>query len=245
MSIVAEAKSNSLIVSASTSNMEMIAGLIAQLDHSEIVGAQVKVVPLVHRKANEVMGLLKPRVEELNRIREVPAESQATIAADPGRNTLMIVGTATDIREIETLIAAVDIEIPVENDFSVSTVAIVGLKNGLAEEMATVLNELIEAEQANAAGGGGSGANAATGPLVRKLLIRKPDGTMLPELDLDKPIKILPEKGTNSLIIYSTEKNNDALRRSRVCSTRCRKARRSTCDHSPSTTPRPSRSRRC
>ena len=52
-----------------------------------------------------------------------------------------------DIAEIEELVKAIDIEIPPEDDFTTGHVAILGLKNGLAEDMAEVPNELIEAER--------------------------------------------------------------------------------------------------
>ena len=34
----------------------------------------------------------------------------------------------------------------------------------------------------------------------------------LPELQLEYPIRLIPEKGTNSLIIFSTPDNNEALK---------------------------------
>lgn len=214
VSIVAEAKSNSLIVSASESNMGMIEELILQLDQPGVGGGgQPKLVPLRHIRAAEAVQLLQPLLQRLSTQREVPSDVQPEVTAVSRTNSLLIAGTPADIAEIEELVAAIDIEIPPEDDFTTGHMAIVSLKNGLAEPLAETLNELVEAEKAAAAAGaGGSGASATAGPLVRKLLITRPDGTELPALNLDKPIKILPEKATNSLIIYSTPQNNEALR---------------------------------
>lgn len=219
ISIVAEAKSNSLIVSASETNMAMIETLIAQLDRETAsAGSDFKLVKLKHLRAAEALTLLQPTVQKLNELREVPTESQASVQADARANAILIVGTPNDIAEIEKLATAIDVELPAEDDFSTGHVAVIELKNGIAEEMAETLNELIEAERVSAAssgpapGGAGGARAAAAGPLVRRLLLTTADGQPLPPLNLDKPIKVLPVKSINAILTYSTDENNAALR---------------------------------
>ncbi len=219
ISIVAEAKSNSLIVSASETNMAMIETLIAQLDRENATaGSEFKLVKLNHLRAAEALTLLQPTVQKLNELREVPSESQASVQADTRANAILIVGTPNDIAEIEKLVTAIDVELPAEDDFSTGHVAVIELKNGIAEEMAETLNELIEAERVSAAslgpatGGAGGARAAAAGPLVRRLLLTTADGQPLPPLNLDKPIKVLPVKSINAILTYSTDENNAALR---------------------------------
>ncbi len=207
-SIIAEARSNALIVSASETNMEMIAALIQQLDVETMRGTEFKAVALKHIRASEAAAILQPVIERLNRMREVPAEAQASIEVIERSNSLLIVGTPADIAEIEKMIQGIDFELPEEDDFSVARAMFIELQNAKAEDLAKVLEELIQAEKAT----GGQGQQGTGGRLIRRLLVTTHEGKELPPLDLDKPIRIIAEKARNSLIIFSSPKNNEALR---------------------------------
>ncbi|HUU95198.1 MAG TPA: secretin N-terminal domain-containing protein [Phycisphaerae bacterium] len=210
-SITAEARSNSLIVSASKTNIEMIEELVAALDIDTGEGTQFKTVPLTYMRAVEAVAQLNPVIEKLIKMRDLPANAQPSIEAIDRSNAILVVGTPSDITEIESLISAIDIEIsPDEERFGAfSEMVIVGLKNGNAEEIAKVLTDLIEAEQEAARQA--AGARQPGVPVVRKLRLTAPDGAVLAEIDLEKPIRLIPEKGTNSLIIFSTPKNNESM----------------------------------
>jgi type II secretion system protein D len=211
-SISAEARSNSLIVSASELNMEMIAELVDKLDiTTPDTDTQFKAVPLDYMRAVEAVAMLTPTIERLNKIRDIPADAQASIEAIDRSNAILIVGTPPDIEEIENLISAIDIEIsPDEERFGAfSEMVVVGLKNGNAEEIAKVLTEMIEAEQENARQA--AGARQPGEPVVRVLRMRAPSGEVLAEINLERPIRLIPETGTNSLIIFSTPKNNESM----------------------------------
>ncbi len=210
-SITAEARSNSLIVSASKANMKMIEELVKALDVDTDEGTQFKTVALTYMRAVEAVAQLNPVIEKLIKMRDLPANAQPSIEAIDRSNAILIVGTPKDIEEIESLITAVDIEIsPDEERFGAfSEMVIVGLKNGNAEEIAKVLTDLIEAEQEAARQA--AGARQPGVPVVRKLRLTAADGEVLAEIDLEKPIRLIPEKGTNSLIIFSTPKNNESI----------------------------------
>lgn len=211
-SISAEGRSNSLIVSASTTNMDIIGQIIEQLDVDNLEAFTAKVVPLEHVRAAEVQAKLKPVIEQLMKQRDVPTESQPRIDAVDRTNSVMIVGRDRDIAEISNLVTALDVDIDKERggatDFSVLQMRIVNLQNAKAEDVAKTLTDMIEAEQENARTAGGDQPGKFA---VRKLQLRLPDGQELPALDLEKPIRVIPEKGTNSLVIFSTEENNNAL----------------------------------
>jgi type II secretion system protein D len=210
-SVTAEARSNRLIVSASEDNMALIESIIAQLDVKSDRDVSVERVPLTHIRASEAAAKLTPIIERLNAIREVPSESAAKVEADDRSNSLLIIGTRTEIEEILEYVAAMDIELTeAEKRLGVSAeMQIVNLKNGQAEDVANVLRDMITAEQdaANQAAG-----NSQAGiPAVRRLRLTAPDGTELPPLDLEKPIRLISEQGTNSIIVFSTPENNEAL----------------------------------
>ncbi|GEM_PF-1673255 len=212
-SINAEARSNSLIVSAAQPVMDRIRELVEKLD-IERAGAvtDVRMISLDHVRASEAVTLLRPTIEKLNKMREVPAESQASIDADDRSNSVLIIGTEKDLEEIQRLIKAIDVEITSEvakKSFVAADVILIQLKNGSAEDIAKTLSDMIKAEQEAAAAG--VGKKEAGKPFVKKLRLRLADGRELPELDLERPIRVIAEKGTNSLIIFSSKDNNEAL----------------------------------
>ncbi|MCH8805505.1 MAG: hypothetical protein IH986_05400, partial [Planctomycetes bacterium] len=210
-SINAEARSNSLIVSATERNMAMIADMIGRLDLKSIDAPDFKAIPLKFVRAVEAVVQLQSTIERMGEARGLSAEERPAISAVDRANSILIVGTPSDIAEIGRLIDVIDIDIKADEDRfgTISHMIIVGLKNGSAEDIARVLTEMIDAEQ-DAAREATSGQ--AGRPVVRKLQLTGPDGEELPPLDLEKPIRILSETGTNSLIIFSTEQNNEALK---------------------------------
>lgn len=217
-SIIAEARSNSLIVAASKTHMEMIAQIIEKLDFGTEVPSQFKTIPLYNIQAGEAVTILRPIIERLNRLRGTPAEAQAAIEPVERANSVLIIGTLTDIGEIESLLSEIDVDLDPQEErssFTIADVMVINLENAVAEDLARVLQELIQTDRAAAgpgAGVAGAGGRRSAAQLIRQLRLRTPDGHELPKLDLDKPIAIRAERGTNSLIIFSSAKNNEALR---------------------------------
>ena len=211
-SINAEGRSNSLIVSASEKIMNEIDELVARLDVEDAGGGTTfRTIPLANMRAVEAVAVLQPTVEKLNKMREVPTESQASISAIERNNSVMIVGTPTDVEEIERLVKTIDVELTKEDEqasFVRADVILIPLKNGRAEDIAKVLTDMIEEQQENARK---ADPEKPGEPFVKVLRLRLADGRELPELNLDRPIKLIPEAGTNSLIIFSSENNNEAL----------------------------------
>ncbi|MCK4341348.1 MAG: hypothetical protein KAY37_06465 [Phycisphaerae bacterium] len=211
-SINAEGRSNSLIVSASERLMEEIDRLIGDLD-VDTGETDVRSIVLSNMRAVEAVALLKPIIEKLNTQREVPKESQVSISAIERNNSVMIVGTPKDLEEVEDLVKQIDIELTEEEEektksFVTADVILIQLKNGNADDVAKVLMDMIDEQQENARK---ADPEKPGEPFVKLLRLRLADGQELPPLNLDRPIKILPEKGTNSLIVFSTKDNNEAL----------------------------------
>ncbi|MBL8879227.1 MAG: hypothetical protein JNG88_08915, partial [Phycisphaerales bacterium] len=221
--VIAEARSNSLIVAASEQNMAIIKNLIASMDipGAEIGQASYRVVLVEHARAADIAPKLQAIVQQLMVQRDIPQESRPTIQFDDRSNSIVIAGTPADIAEIENLVHTFDIDISEDDrSFVRGDMIIIGLKNARAEDVAQTLTDMIEAEQeaaqeaAESGGGGGTGGGAvrASKLAIRKLKLRTSDGVELPDLDLEKPIRIIDEKGTNSLIVYSSPKNNESLK---------------------------------
>jgi type II secretion system protein D len=223
-SINAEGGSNSLIVSASPTMLDRIAELVDRLDQgtSERDTAP-KMVSLANVRAADAVAILRPQIEKLATIRDIPKDAQPSIEAIDRANSVLIIGTPNEVEEITGWIEAIDVEIPSKGEKAASFVRaeaiLLQLKNGVADDVAKVINDMIKAEQeagtaaASSGGASGSGGSRAAGKAAVKLIkLHLPDGTELPELNLEYPIRIVPEKGTNSLIIFSTPNNNEALK---------------------------------
>ncbi len=212
-SINAEGRSNSIIASASEQVLDDIALLIEDIDIG-VVPTDIRQIPLEHIRAGEAMSLLVPIIERLNAIREVPRESQPSISVDDRTNSLLITGTPKDIEEIERLIDSIDVELAPtqkQRSFVTADVILIPLQNGSADDIAKTLTDMIKAEQDAAEKVGGGDRKTAGKPYVKQLQLHLPDGTELPPLNLEYPIRIIAEKGTNSLIVFSTQENNEAL----------------------------------
>lgn len=219
VTIVPEPKGNALVVVATDTYIEMIAALIEKFDTGAgTYSAAPMFVPLDFIDAVEAAAKLTPILQRLYDQRQEAAETRATVIAEDRANGLIVIGTERDFQEIGALIETIDIDIAPRDGVAsrqASDMIIVGLVNATAESLATLLTEMIQQEQeaaAQAAGGAASGGGVTGRKVVRKLRLTTADGRTLPELDLERPIRVLAEKGTNSLIIYSTPANNDALR---------------------------------
>lgn len=209
-SIIAEVRSNSLIVSASETNMALIAEIIEKLDSDKLKPSEFRAVALQNIKAAEAVALLDRALQKINAQRDVQENARASVQAIERSNSVLIIGTSADIDEIERIVESIDVELPeAESPFTVAEVLVIDLKNAVAEKMATVLNDLIESEKT---AGAAPASTGRTGPLVRKLTLTAPDGRKLSALNLDRPIRIVPEPGRNALIVYSDRRNNDALK---------------------------------
>jgi type II secretion system protein D len=208
-SIIAENRYNALIVSASEKNMETIRELISRLDQDVAEGTP-KLIQLKNIQASEAADLLKPIIEQLKAVKGESQTPPPSVQPVRRSNAVMLIGNAAEIAELERILAAIDVEIPPETSFAEARLQIIDLKNALAEDMEKTLTTLITVDRA--AGTTAAAAGTAKGEsIVRRLRLTAPDGSELPALDLDRPIKIVPDKARNALVIFSHEKNMAAL----------------------------------
>ncbi|MCG3129265.1 MAG: hypothetical protein CHACPFDD_04186 [Phycisphaerae bacterium] len=211
--ISAEARSNSLIVSASDKIMATIETLIDQLD-VDTGDTQFRLIGLTHIRAADAARIVAPTLQKLNQLREVPADAQASVQVEDRSNSILVIGTPKDVEEIERLIQSVDVEIKPDDGGSAYTVGEmlwINLKNANSDLVAKALTDMINAEQQAAQEGAAAEPTKPGKPFVRRLRITTVDGRVLPELDLEKPIRIVSDKGTNSLIVYTSRSNKDPL----------------------------------
>lgn len=201
--VVADARSNALLVGAAEERMEEIAAIIEQLDSRPLIGpvtVAFKTFALEHIHASDAATLLDKMIQRLQAQRGMAGENSISVIPDDRTNTLIVTAPEADIKQFEQMIRLID----VPPDFATARMIHIPLMNAQAQALAQVLNEMISQKP------GGPKAQALA-EQIRRLKLRTKDKQDLPELDLEKPIKVLPETGTNSLLIGSNDQNLRAM----------------------------------
>ena len=204
VTITALPKTNAVMVAGTAQRLSDAAGLIKQLDTETISPKmEFRVYPLVHAKPTKVISLLEKLLAEYRKSR--PNEPIAITADEPTRS-IVVTAQGKTFEQVEKILAAIDIEPAV----AATNVAVIALVKADADALADVLNEMLRPS----AEGQVTDEARALQEHVRRLRVSGRDGKALPELDLNKPIKISADsanEGSNSLIISSTPENIIAL----------------------------------
>ncbi|MEE9293472.1 MAG: secretin N-terminal domain-containing protein [Phycisphaerae bacterium] len=200
ISVIAVA-SNVLLIVAPTNRVQRMVDLAKAIDEVEVQLPEFEAMKFIikYRKAGEVAEQLKQIIDKLKARQEAKATEEITVEINDADNSIIIFGPPTLRRQIQMLIDQIDIEPTTE--FSSVKLAFFPLFNAVADDLAKVLTDMLAS----------SAGQADVQETIRRLSIikREADGTLseLEPLDLDKPLRILPDKGTNSLIVATVEKN--------------------------------------
>ncbi len=197
IALVAEPRSNSLMIAASPINLPEVKQLIDNLDKSTL---QLKpyLYQLKFIKAEEaaktIQTVLAGKSAKLG-----GGGAMFDLVADPRTNSLVITASPSDYEQIKTLVELIDVEPSVEAGGQVK-LAIYPLKKAVATELVNVLKDMLNTSQ---------GAAAAQEQIRRlQLVVKRPEGEKpLSPLNLEKPIKVLADTGTNSVVVASVESN--------------------------------------
>ncbi|HUW81391.1 MAG TPA: secretin N-terminal domain-containing protein [Phycisphaerae bacterium] len=204
ITIIAEPHSNSLLVSALEERFDEIDMLIKQLDAKpQLPPVTLKTFNLKHIQAEEAKATLESLLQKI-RAKSKASTEQITIEADDRTNSLLITASEQDFAQIEKFINTID----VPPAFGTAEMVIISLTNADADAMAKVIDEMLKVAPA-----GGKAARSLAEQIRRLRLRAKTEDELadLPELDLEKPIKVIPEPGTNSLIVSSNADNLKAM----------------------------------
>ena len=125
----------------------------------------------------------------------------------------MISAAPEDIERVIKLLKEV-IDVP-PAEGAMADMLMIRLENTEAEDLVAVLEEIIQAGQAS--GGGSAGAKDMRSSLaeqIRRLRVITTTAdpqSALPELDLEKPIRLVAEPNTNSVLVGPTVENLRAM----------------------------------
>ncbi|UCD28865.1 MAG: hypothetical protein JSV03_17610 [Planctomycetota bacterium] len=204
ITIIPEARTNTLMVAATVDSMDKIKDIIDQLDQPTLKD-EVRLyeqIPLKHIKVLEAEEMLNKMLEDLQKRRQSKTKL-FDIKADVRTNSLLISAPEEDLKQIKHLIDLIDVE-TTEESWSMVKMAVFPLQKAVAKDLADTLETMLQSA--------GDDAKAMQEQIRRlQVMVRKADGTLgdeiLADLDLDKPIKVFSDVSANAVIVASVESN--------------------------------------
>lgn len=205
-------------ITALSSNILLVAALPGEIDRVLEIIADVDSIPdplgkielmtfdVRYRKAGEVAKELE---KILTQIRVSAGgkkdQSKLQIIPVPANNTIMVTARETEREKIQLLIDSIDVE--PKKGWGESILTVFPLLHSEADALAKVIQDLIKSET--------KGDKDAVQEMIQRLRIAKADAkgelTHLPPIDLQRTLRIIPDKETNSLIIATNEENVEPI----------------------------------
>lgn len=192
-------KSNSALVTDSISNLQRIEALLERLDRPFIEGNTTKVYSLQNARASDV-------VNQLRALLGGPVQMQlgATTAyhADDRTNQIVLLSDARQQPMFDRLIATLD----VESDPNTRN-EVIFLKNASAEEIATLLSDLVTGRseaQRNTGSAAVRADPAQQPPPASGQPVANAQASLDPSQEFSELITILADKRSNALIVTGT-----------------------------------------
>ena len=210
LSIQVDTVANGLVVASTGPIFEEIKALVAQMD--ELAPDATKGIFIIDL-VNTSPEAAKRTIEEIGLDKAQGLDSVSKVISEPlkvsvasGRSALVVVANPADRDTIVSLVKSLDADPPMAD----ADVRIVRMRNVAATAIAATLNAMVVQAAPGAPAKQGDLARALQ-EQVRRLRIL-PDGSTDPvALDLQKPIKVLADATSNSLILASTPANVLAL----------------------------------
>ncbi|MBN1510859.1 MAG: hypothetical protein JXB13_02500, partial [Phycisphaerae bacterium] len=203
---VSALSANIILVAAPSQKMEQTIKIIEAIDAvpAPLPEVELMTFDIKYRKPSEVAEQLSDILNKLRQrvgAEEVGAEFDVQAFDDTGKITIL--GPVSERDKIQAIINEIDAE-PREG-FGQIKLVLFPLLNNKADDMADTLKELLAID---------TGKDAAEETIRRLQMLKQgKDGTReeLPPVDLQKPIKIIPDDGTESLIVATAEENIEPL----------------------------------
>jgi general secretion pathway protein D len=197
--LAAYAPSNMLIVSDRAANVQRIEALVRRMDQA--TDRDIEVVKLEYATAAEVVRLVTNLSQEAKKAD--PTAPTASVVADERTNSLLIGGDRSQRLAIRALIAQLDTQTDLEGNTQV-----IYLRYAEAEQLAPVLAGY--AAQASGKSSSSSSTSTGTGPSSPTASVSAPSISTGGSGETE--YRIIPEPGTNALVITAPPKVLRSLR---------------------------------
>ena len=143
--IVADQRSNALVIASSPEDFEEIKRLVDRLESQPLAPiAEIRLVELKNNDASQIADMLQSLFEErlqqrLAQGQEENPSDRVAVAAEPATNTILIASSKENYDEMARIIEAIDIEPDLEGIVQVFT-----LQNAQAENVAERITDLFD-----------------------------------------------------------------------------------------------------
>lgn len=220
LAVEVERTTNTLVVASSPRLFEEIRRVIEELDGSmpqpdgENVGAaglaqSVIIVDVRHNAPQavaqqlEALGLTRPQAADRPGVVSEPV----TITPMSTRRALAILVNPGDAAAVRGLVEALDADPSLKDQ----QVAVVALKLAEADAMVATLRQMLATDTPQAQAG--TAAARALAEQVRRLSVHRAGaGQPVLELDLASPIRLVPDRQSNTVLVGSTPANVEAIK---------------------------------
>jgi len=195
---------NILLVAALPEDIEQVVDIIKQVDAVPDPLGKIELMrfEIEHRKATDVAKELEKVITTLRKAAGAKAEqSKLQIIPNNASNTITVTARESEREKIQALINEIDVE--PKKGFGDLKLTVFPLIHSKASEMSKVIQDLLKTEV--------KAQQDAVTELIIRLRISKatPSGEIidLPPLDMQRPMRIIADDGTNSLIVATAEEN--------------------------------------
>ncbi|MGB2824170.1 MAG: secretin N-terminal domain-containing protein, partial [Phycisphaerae bacterium] len=197
VTIIADARANTLIVGASPHDMKLAESLITQLDDAEAKGGTaLKSFTLEKADATQVANTLQTLYQA-----QGAAAGAVTIGVDERTNTLIVSAGPTDLKRIEDLIKQLDkVQLT-----SVTEIRVFTLNHADAAELAQVLTSTLTNKPAPLT------AASPNRQTLLQFIRTMEDGKELIATALQEGVLITPDARSNSLVVVAPVRNMPLL----------------------------------
>jgi general secretion pathway protein D len=188
-SVLSYAPAGMLIITDYLSNVRRLLGIVKALD-VEGAGDQITYLPLQNASASEVAKSLSTIFQQRR-----PNLTPLRVVADPRTNSIIIFGSVADTENVRKLVGMMDADVPRGE----SNIQVYRLQNSIAEDLAKVLNSIIQ-ETAAVSSAAGSAPGVPGAPVQR---------AAAPVVS--RNVQIVPDKATNTLVIMAEREDYKIL----------------------------------
>lgn len=191
--VAADERANTLVVTAPSDSMELIAALIEQMDRSASAEAELKVFTIANGDATSLAEMLETlfgTTEDNNEPGGFGAGGNGLVglqlSVDQRTNSIIAAGTTEDLAVVEAILLRLD-----DSDVRERTTTVYRLKNSPAQDVATALNEWLQTERD---------------------VEQAADITVSPFQQIEREVIVVPEIVSNSLIVSATPRYYEDVR---------------------------------
>lgn len=197
-----------LLVSAPEEQIDDVVAIIEEVDAVPDPLGKIELMTFAvkNRRASDVAKELQKVLEQIQKSQgQTPDKSKIQIIPNNANNTITITARDRERDKLQSLIDNIDVE-PSE-EWGSTKVTIYPLLHSKATELSKVILDLLKIDESR----GSSAQREAVEEFIFRMQIGRtsPDGKRIevPPLNLQKPIRIIPDDGTNSLIVATIEEN--------------------------------------